>query len=333
MGLLDFKNRLQQVKKDLLDKPKEVLLGQKAKVLNQESEEQDNLIEFDPELSFNSSGKKSLRRYYQALKYDSLRNNKPPFVYGMDCNACCVMYFLQNFGLIPPNISRKQFEYVFTVLNPPKAVKPLSSTDLKDPAYNPNPSPKSDEGIKINNDFFKPIDFDIFAVAFPNGSEGFLRGSSGAIFPHLSNSHRMLFNIMKAFYDLSFKKGYEALQKYHNPILREFFSQSEILIKNLYQELSEGAFSEDYFKQGFAIFVAVDYHGHSVGHYSVVTAPKTATLKVNNIDYHFYPADDPLNGGIYVVAPNTTNQNTILKLKEAYNKITMIISDNCAIGI
>ncbi|MDX1903429.1 MAG: hypothetical protein SFU27_04665 [Thermonemataceae bacterium] len=42
MGLLDFKNTLQQVKKDLLDKPKEALLEQKAKILNQEREEQDN---------------------------------------------------------------------------------------------------------------------------------------------------------------------------------------------------------------------------------------------------------------------------------------------------
>lgn len=336
MGLLDFKKVLEQSKRDLLDKPKEALLGQKAKLLNQEEEEQNNLIEFDPEDSFTSGGAKKLKRYYQALKYDPLKNNKPPFVYGMDCNACCVMYFLQNFGLIPPNITRKQFEYVFTVLNPPKAVKPLSSTDLKDPAYNPNPKSKSKDSIKINGDFFKPIDFDIFAVAFPNGSEGFLRGSSGAIFPHLSSSHKMLFDIMRAFYNLSFKNGYEALQKYHNPLLREFFSESEILIKNVYQDLSQGAFNEDYFRQGFAIFVGQDDLGSSPGHYSIIVNSHQFLKTIDNITYYFYPVDDPFysnsNFSTYVVAPNTTNQDVILELKKIKGKLK-IITINCAIGL
>jgi hypothetical protein len=42
MGLLDFKKVLEQSKRDLLDKPKEALLGQKVKLLKQEGEEQNN---------------------------------------------------------------------------------------------------------------------------------------------------------------------------------------------------------------------------------------------------------------------------------------------------
>jgi len=207
---------------------------------------------------------------------------------------------------------------------------------MKDPKYNLNTSSKSKNRIKVNNDFFTPIEFDIFAVAFPNGSEGFLRGSSGAIFPHISSSHKMLFDIMKAFYNLSFKNGYEALQKYHNPLLRELFSQSEISIKNVYQDLSQGAFSEDYFRQGFAIFVGQDDFGSSPGHYSVIVNSHQLLKTIGNITYYFYPADDPFysNPNIinYVVAPNTTNQDVILELKKSKGNLK-IITTNCAIRL
>ena len=71
---------------------------------------------FTREKSFNTqSTNNKIIRYYQALSYG--KN-----VYGMDCNACCVMYFLQNYGLIPSDIPRKAFEYLFTSLNPSPSV-------------------------------------------------------------------------------------------------------------------------------------------------------------------------------------------------------------------
>ncbi|MCU0440415.1 MAG: hypothetical protein MUC49_21190 [Raineya sp.] len=331
MGLLDFKNTLQQVKDDLLGKPKEELLGNKEKILNQENAENNSLIEFDVENFFISNGKNKLKRYRQALFYDPVISKDAPFVYGMDCNACCTMYFLQSFGLIPPNITRKQFEYLFTVMNPSKEVKPKSSTDLKDPAYNPNTSSKGKSDIKINNDFFKPIEFDIFARAFPNGSESFLRGSSGAIFPHYTSSHKMLFDIMKAFYDLSFKNGYEPLQKYHSPLLRELFLQSEILIKNVYQDLSQGVFNENYFIQGFVIFVGLAHYPPLPGHYCIIVDAPSAQ-RFEDTDFWVYPADDPLSGRKQIFVPT----NSIANLSEMASKIKKIgylIYPNCAIGL
>jgi len=41
MGLLDFKKTLEQAKYDLLQKPKEALLGKKAEILNQENKDED----------------------------------------------------------------------------------------------------------------------------------------------------------------------------------------------------------------------------------------------------------------------------------------------------
>jgi hypothetical protein len=141
MGLLDFKNTLQQVKKDLLDKPKEVLLNQAKRELLGEKEinQPDVLVTFEEEKSFQSGGYKRITRYFQALRYGK-------DVYGMECNPCCVMYFLQNYGLIPPNISRKQFEYAFTPLNPDKKTQNTQAKQKR----------KDYSGIYLDNNLIIP---------------------------------------------------------------------------------------------------------------------------------------------------------------------------------
>ena len=152
----------------------------------------DNIIEIDEEAFFFSQGikkDKSLQRYYQALAYDPDTSKNTPYVYGMDCNACCAMHFLQSWGLIPPNMSRKEFEYLFTPLNPSSAV----NAKINKAAYLPNPTPKSMVGIKVNGVLVKPTENLLYGIfpKSPSGEDGvisFLRGEDNAIFPHLANA-------------------------------------------------------------------------------------------------------------------------------------------------
>ena len=38
--------------------------------------------------------------------------------YGMTCYGTSVMYMIQSYGLVPPDMTREEFEYAFTPLNP-----------------------------------------------------------------------------------------------------------------------------------------------------------------------------------------------------------------------
>jgi hypothetical protein len=309
MGLLDFKNTLQQVKKDLLDKPKEALLGQKAKVLNQESEEQDNLIEFDPEASFKSQRDRRIMRYYQALKYGKS-------IYGMECNPCCVMYFLQSYGLIPPNISRKQFEYAFTPLNPAKETQ----------STQPNQTRKDYSGIYLGNNLILPKE-DLFDNLFLKGASNFLRGREGAVFPHLESSHQLLLEICNRFYSLSRQSDYSFLQDY---LQDGYYSLSYEGISNKYAELVAGITDRKYFEK-HVIFVGIALGKFDIEHYCIiVNAPISKTFK--GVDFWVYPADDPYYGKTSIFVPKDTIQN-VTEVISGLDYSEFLIYPNCAIGV
>ena len=327
MSVQDFKQKLEQLKYELTEKPKEMLTTQaKNKLLGLEDNSGNTktvLPEFEQELSFASNGViKGISRYHQALKYQG---------YGMECNACCVIYFLQSYGLLPANIPRKIFEYLFTVLNPPNE---LSEKNI---------SQNKKEPILFDGSYIKPLEDDIFKGLFKN-SANFLQGKDGAIIPNYGNSATSLFEIMKRFYMLSFTKEYKFLQSYHNSSLNSLFYDDAGVnpIVSRYKDLADGTLSDNYFKQGNTIFVALDYlvdgKYSSYQHYCIIAAPKMATLNIDNIDYHFYPADDPLTGATFVASPHTSRTNTIKTLfreKVMNGEITLlnVISPAAAIGI
>ncbi|MDX1902546.1 MAG: hypothetical protein SFU27_00185 [Thermonemataceae bacterium] len=323
MGLLDFKNTLQQVKRDLLEKPKEALLGQKAKLLKQEWEEQDNFIEFDPEESFDSIGASNLTRYYQGLYYDPDDKN-PPYIYGMDCNACCTMYFLQSYGLIPPNMSRKQFEYLFTPLNPPKAVNPLNDKS----AYAPNSSPKTNEGIKWEGKIVKPAQDNLFKGLF-DSSEGFLRGlkGSGAILPHTPKGIEQLYTIVGRFYSLAQTNEYKFLEK---SLKGGYYSLNYEGLSNKYSALQNGI--EDNYFQKHVIFVDLALGKFDIEHYCLVVgnSPQGVVQVDTDIYLRYYKVDDPLFGKWDVPVPTKVlSQTDIAKL---VGKVSFIYP-NAAIGV
>lgn len=322
MGLLDFKKVLEQSKRDLLDKPKEALLGQKAKLLNQAYEEENKLIGFDKEESFLSSGKNNLRRYYQALYYGE-------GVYGMECNACCMMYYLQSYGLIPP-IKRKRFEYAFTPLKPKRDVYAKSESDSKASIIfipnkeNPNRQYEAEEGNLMQ------VVPDIYDSFFKNPSL-FLRGykDGGAIFPHLSDSQATLFGIFKKIYDLSLKQGYSFLRKNHlQKAVNEVLSDK---IKNKYAALVNGIQSESYFDK-HCIMVGLSCYPPYPGHYAlIVNTPRKRMI--DDVEFWDYPADDPLEGNTRIFVPATPISDLEVMERKVRNRGGYLIFTNCAIGV
>jgi len=315
MGLLDFKNTLQQVKKDLLDKPKEVLLNQLKRDLlgEKETNQPDTLVTFEEEKSFQSRGYKRITRYFQALKYGK-------DVYGMECNAFCVMYFLQSYGLVPPKISRKQFEYAFTPLNPDKKTQNTQAKQKR----------KDYSGIYLDNNLIIPKE-DLFDNLFPKGASNFLRGIEGAVFPHLESSHQLLLEICNRFYSLGRQPKYSFLQDY---LQNGYYSLSYEGIKNKYVDLVAGITDRKYFEK-HCIFVGLAHYPPLPGHYCIIVdIPSTQTF--GGVDFWVYPADDPLYGNtkIFVPKQELSDLSTMAALIDDTNNLDKyLIFPNCAIGV
>jgi hypothetical protein len=314
MGLLDFKNTLQQAKKDLLDKPKEVLLNQAKRELLGEKEinQPDVLVTFEEEKSFQSGGYKRITRYYQALRYGK-------DVYGMECNPCCVMYFLQNYGLIPPNISRKQFEYAFTPLNPDKKTQNTQAKQKR----------KDYSGIYLDNNLIIPKE-DLFDNLFPKGASNFLRGREGAVFPHWESSHQLLLEICNRFYSLGRQPKYSFLQDY---LQDGYYSLSYEGINNKYAELVAGITDRKYFEKHVILIGLYAYKPPYPAHYCLIV---DVANKVEFMGFEFwsYPADDPYQGNVRALIPTNPIQD-LETLKEELKKTgkNFLIFPNAAIGV
>ena len=296
--------------------------------LKTETENQMNqdFKDFDAEDSFASSGKNTrIKRYYQALKYGKS-------TYGMDCNPCCMMYFLQSYGLIPPNMARKEFEYLLTTLNPPDSVKATKSNKS---AKSANVLPKNSIKRKIlfNDVFARVTEKDMFFGLFKN-SELFLRGVEGAIFPHIPTSELILNKIANNFYQLSMDKNFGFLGEFHQKGASQFKSGDKV-IQNCYLKLVNGDFTDKYFELGNTIFVGLAHYAPLPGHYCLIVDVPTS-LTVDGIDFWVYPADDPLYGrtNVYVSKKNIPDLETIANLIYDSQKLDkFLIYPNCAIGI
>jgi hypothetical protein len=312
MGLLDnYKKILSDYKTQVIDEVKERVLGTKSEEI-ENSESEELMSDFEEEDFFISAGAdSSLKRYYQALTYGS--EKKP--IYGLECNACCVMYFLQSYGLYPPTLSRKKFEYLFTKLNPPIEVKGQSQND----------KPKGKGGYYIEGDkkkLLRPKE-DMFDTAFANPNM-FLQGKSGAILPHTGEGITKLTAIYQKFNELSSLDGYKFLEKYKQKYYSLDFS-------NKYEALVNGITDKGYFERN-VIFIGL-YNNEGLYHYClIVNTPTKEYLTLGNVKYSFwlYPTDDPYYGNQTVFVPT---KETKLELSNFISLGVYLIYPQCAIGV
>ena len=111
--------------------------------------------------------------------------------------------------------------------------------------------------------------------------------------------------LLAAFKAQSAKKGYEFM-KTHLPASGTAYvaGADEKWIESS-KELIAGTIGADYFKDGNTVMTGVDYTyppGPSLKHW-VVVVKEPEKEKVAGIDRFLYPADDPLFGQVYVMAP------------------------------
>ena len=225
--------------------------------------------------------------------------------YGMTCYGTSVMYMIQSYGLVPPDMTREEFEYAFTPLNP------------KDPKRSGDPKTDSIEVAGTAQPDAKPVDLVTEALqGTPRPSksatsigkltvtEATLRGANWGGFT-VANIMAYMPRLLAAFKAQSAKKGYEFM-KTHLPASGTAYvaGADEKWIESS-KELIAGTIGANYFKDGNTVMTGVDYSyppGPSLGHW-VVVVKEPEKEKVAGIDRFLYPADDPLFGQVYVMAP------------------------------
>ncbi len=304
---------------------------EEAKLEKAENEKQlvnnaPDMIGFDDEKGFFSQGtSKQIFRYHQALRYGK-------GTYGMDFNACCVMYFLQNYGLIPPVIKRKRFEYAFTPLKPQSDVSSKRNNTTKAQyIFIPDNDVNKDIIASEKGVIIKIVE-NLFDNLFPLGADAYLRGfeGGGAIFPHILGDENKLKIIFSKFYDTAKSEGYSFLRKNHNASgIKDLLDKG---IKNKYLFLSKGILDKTYF-QNNVIFIGLAHSTPMPGHYCIiVNVPIEKTLEGQK--FWVYPADDPLYGktNVYVPQKEVANLEKMANLIEE-NYGNFLIYPNCAIGV
>jgi len=301
MGLLDFKNTLQQVKKDLIEKPREALLGRTKQEILGVNENYDPGGKKNYQEEF-FVGWRGIKRYYQALYYE---NKYGGVHYGMECNGTTIMYFLQNLGLYPIEMTRKEFEYAFI----PDA----------HPYSNISPQNKSKTPITINNQNVIGGNSGVLPISnekslFPsNVSTQALLGVLGlgsqsgisVVKQSLNLAISKLNNIIISFATkLPSYNGYKFVKSYHKKAVEEILNKTNS-VKDLTQKLANNDFDDSYFNDGKCIFISVnlgEFDG-STDHYALIQGKSLANFVYKEKTYYIYPADDASFGRTFVIAP------------------------------
>ena len=167
----------------------------------------------------------------------------------MTCYGTSVMYMIQSYGLVPPDMTREEFEYAFTPLNP------------KDPKRSGDPKTDSIEVAGTAQPDAKPVDLVTEALqGTPRPSksatsigkltvtEATLRGANWGGFT-VANIMAYMPRLLAAFKAHSAKKGYEFM-KTHLPASGTAYvaGADEKWIESS-KELIAGTIGADYFKR------------------------------------------------------------------------------------
>ncbi|MCU0440413.1 MAG: hypothetical protein MUC49_21180 [Raineya sp.] len=297
MGLLDFKNTLQQVKDDLLGKPKEELLGKIKEELLGETKSQDPGGEKNYKEKF-FMGWRDIKRYYQALYYGQ------PF-YGMECNGTTIMYFLQNLGLYPIEMTRKEFEYAFIPdAHPYSYISPQKKSQTPITINNQNVTNANSGVLPISNDkslFPSNVNTQALLGALGLGSQSGISVVKQSLNLAISKLNNITINFATK---LPSYIGYTFVKSYHQKAVTEIINKTNS-IKDLTQRLANNEFDDSYFNDGKCIFVSVnlgDFDG-ATEHYALIQGKSLANFMFNEKTYYIYPADDADFGRTFVIAP------------------------------
>jgi hypothetical protein len=224
--------------------------------------------------------------------------------YGITCYGTSVMFMLQSYGLVPPDMTREEFEYAFTPLNPKSDKHSDPKTDDIQVAG------KTQSGAKPVDLITEALqgtsrppksDTSVGKVTF---TEATLRGADKGSFTVKQIMQHMP-KILATFNAQSAKKGYEFM-KAHVPASGKAYAAgaAENWVESS-KELSQGKIPADYFKDGNTVMAGVTLSfppTSSLDHW-VVIVKEADKKEIDGKLYFLYPADDPLYGEAYVMAP------------------------------
>jgi hypothetical protein len=228
------------------------------------------------------------------------------YTYGMTCYGTSVMYMIQSYGLIPPNMSRQEFEFAFTPLNP-EAEAPHTAAKTGNIKVN-----------KVEKPGAKPVDLITRAlqgtpspnkaktsVGYVTSTEATLRGAEKGSYTVATIMEHMP-AILREFQQQSEKPEYKFMKSLPASGTAYAAAKGGEKWEDGSKQLNEGTIESSYFKAGNTILTGVDYTYpplNPLGHWVVIVGEKEKSLTINGSLHYLYPADDPLWGQVYVMAP------------------------------
>ncbi|MCK4817965.1 DUF4157 domain-containing protein, partial [bacterium] len=261
------------------------------------------------------------------------RFEQVPSGYGMECAGTSIMYIIQSYGLVPPNMTREEFEYAFTPLNPYNPSSPLPKTpDIKVGGQQQRGVKAVDLFTKALTGRDKPSTYRCGRYGKLTKAEMTLRGIKGGYFG--STVMRKMPSILAAFEEQSREPGYDFMKAYR-PVSGGAYPRKTPKTRerwfNCYTQLKAGtilANYANYFQEGNTILAGVNTKfppRTSLKHWVVIVKDKEHTITLGGKSYHLYPADDPLGYQIYVMVPWPFT--TVLR-KLFLRKLFLIIYEN-----
>lgn len=222
--------------------------------------------------------------------------------YGLECLGASIMYMIQSYGFVPPDMSRKEFQYAFTPLSTPASVSPKIDS-IKVGGKPVGTTMPVDLFTKSLEGSDNPPKHDT-SIGFMTKTEATLRGANWGGFS-ATEVYKKLPEVFSAFFAQSQKPDYEFM-KAHRPSIEAFKPKAkEEWVAT--DDLNNNSISNTYFEAGNTLLaeLCLAYPAtSSVEHRSVVVGVAKYTIKDSSgKNYYLYPADDPWWGQTLVLVP------------------------------
>jgi hypothetical protein len=221
--------------------------------------------------------------------------------YGITCYGTSVMYMLQSYGLVPPTMTRTEFEHAFTPLNPlhrgGAKTGPITVAGVEQKNAVPiDLITKSLQGTE------RPSKRDS-SLGKITTTEATLRGADRGSM-RVSDIMARMPVILATFTAQAGTAGYEFLKTHRAPGSAYTADAKGESWTDATVDLAGGKLTADYFKDGNTVMTAVhlDYPPKGLDHWVVIVKEST-TITIGGTKHHLYPADDPLFGKVMVLAP------------------------------
>jgi hypothetical protein len=260
------------------------------------------------------------------------RFEQVPSGYGMECAGTSIMYIIQSYGFVPPNMTRRQFEYAFTPLHPRYPNEPNKPDEIAPANTNKTAITYNNINGRVVQTRAMPVDLFTKAITkwrakdkskryreryrknitpgVTKKVEATLRGFGGKMGWRVNTFMRYYMpEVLAAFKEQSQKPGYGFMKAYTPVSGGAYDPKTSERWFNCYTQLKNGtilAKYANYFKDGNTILAGVNTEfppRTSLKHWVVIVKDKERTITFGGKPYHLYPADDPLGYQIYVMVP------------------------------